>query len=28
LMTPTSEIAGDSKNIQTYYQNLLKQRMG
>jgi hypothetical protein len=28
LMTPTSRIAGDSKNIQTYYQNLLKQRMG
>ncbi len=28
LMTPTSEIAGDSVNIQTYYQNLLKQRIG
>lgn len=28
LMTPTSDIAGDSKNIETYYQNLLKQRVG
>jgi hypothetical protein len=28
LLTPTSEISGDSKNIQTYYQSLLKQRLG
>lgn len=28
LLTPTSDIAGDAKNIQTYYQNLFKQRMG
>jgi hypothetical protein len=27
LLTPTSYIAGDVKNITTYYQNLLKQRL-
>jgi hypothetical protein len=27
LLTPTSYIAGDAKNITTYYQNLLKQRL-
>jgi hypothetical protein len=27
LLTPTSYIAGDAKNITTYYQNLLRQRL-
>jgi hypothetical protein len=27
LLNPTTPIAGDSKNITTYYQNLLRQRL-